>query len=76
LAHETFFDKLLADYFLQKRGQHVKANELIEDLNRQFGSKSAKYPEGHPLRTKDPREGNDVNKFPFPGKPGFAFALL
>jgi hypothetical protein len=28
-AHESIFDKLLADYFLQKRGQHVKSKELL-----------------------------------------------
>jgi hypothetical protein len=29
LAHETFFDKMLADYYLQKRGSFAKSNELL-----------------------------------------------
>lgn len=30
LAHPTVFDKMIADYFLQKRGQYVATNELID----------------------------------------------
>jgi hypothetical protein len=30
LAHESVFDKFLADYFLEKRGEYNKSKELIE----------------------------------------------
>ena len=32
LAHETVFDKLLADYFLSKRGEYKESNTLLKDL--------------------------------------------
>lgn len=57
LAHDSVFDKLLADYFLQKRGQYVKSKELIEDLNKYF-VKSKGFEEGHPNHTKDPAHVN------------------
>jgi hypothetical protein len=33
LAHETVFDKLLADYYLSKRDQYTKSKELIHQLD-------------------------------------------
>ena len=38
LAHETVFDKLLADYFLQKRGDYKKSNKVLADLEKLFNS--------------------------------------
>lgn len=38
LAHETVFDKLLADYFLQKRGDYKKSNQVLTDLEQLFSS--------------------------------------
>jgi len=37
LAHETVFDQMLADYFLQKRGEIKKSNGLLKDLESVFG---------------------------------------
>lgn len=37
LAHETMFDKLLAEYFLQKRQQIVNVNDLIDKLGQKLG---------------------------------------
>jgi len=42
LAHETVFDKMLADYFLQKRGDYKKGNQLLTDLERIFSSDSVR----------------------------------
>ena len=33
LAHDNIYDKLLAEFFLNKRGQVVASNELIQQLN-------------------------------------------
>lgn len=35
-AHETIFDKMQAEYFLNKRGQFSKSNELYKDLMQIF----------------------------------------
>lgn len=32
-AHETVFEKLLADYFLEKRGEYKESNKLLKDLS-------------------------------------------
>jgi len=32
---------------LQKRGQYVATNELLDQLNRHFGDKSVKFADGH-----------------------------
>lgn len=40
-------DRLLGQYFLQKRGQYVATNELLDQLNRHFGDKSVKFDDGH-----------------------------
>lgn len=37
-AHETVFDKLLADYFLGKRGEYKESNKLMKDLANVLGS--------------------------------------
>ena len=34
LAHESVFDEMLADYFLQKRGDFKKGNKLMSDLEK------------------------------------------
>lgn len=36
-AHETVFDKLLADYFLGKRGEYKESNKLMKELADVFG---------------------------------------
>jgi hypothetical protein len=46
IAHESVFDEMLADYFLQKRGEYKKGNKLMSDLEAQF---DAKTEHGHPL---------------------------
>ena len=46
IAHESVFDEMLADYFLQKRGEYKKGNKLMSDLEKQFDSK---IEQGHPL---------------------------
>lgn len=38
-AHESVFDKLLADYFLSKRGEYKEANNLAGELAKVFESK-------------------------------------
>jgi hypothetical protein len=40
IAHETVFDKMLADYFLQKRGDYKNSNKLITDLEEVLGDNS------------------------------------
>jgi len=40
LAHETVFDKLLADYFLGKRGEYKESNKLLKDLADVFEDKN------------------------------------
>jgi hypothetical protein len=52
-ASQTILDKLLADYFLNKRGQYVSSNELLEQLNKQFGPKYTQLPDTHPGKTND-----------------------
>lgn len=57
MAHETVFDKMLADYFLQKRADYKKSNKLLEDIESLFGTKEGKVhsydelPAGHPAAT-------------------------
>ena len=41
IAHETVFDKMLADYFLQKRGDYKKGNQLLTNLEEIFGGDPA-----------------------------------
>ena len=36
LAHESVFDKMLADFFLSKRGEYKKSNALHKDLEELF----------------------------------------
>jgi hypothetical protein len=48
IAHETVFDEMLADYFLQKRSDYQKGNKLMTDLEKIFDSKIENN-EGHPL---------------------------
>jgi len=40
-----------ADYFLNKRGQFKKSNELYDDLTKLFDDE-LQFPDGHPLKTK------------------------
>jgi len=35
-AHESVFDKLLADYFLTKRGEYKEMNNLANELSKIF----------------------------------------
>lgn len=37
-AHESVFDKLLADYFLGKRGEYKESNKLMRELAGVFGT--------------------------------------
>lgn len=38
-AHENVFDKLLADYFLDKRGEYKESNKLLKQLSEIFEDK-------------------------------------
>jgi len=55
MAHETVFDKMLADYFLQKRADYKKSNKLLEDIETLFATKEGRvhsYDDlvaGHPV---------------------------
>ncbi len=40
IAHETVFDKLLSDYFLDKRGEYKDSNKLLKDLTKIFEDKT------------------------------------
>ena len=79
LAHDTIFDKLLADYFLNKRGQFKKSNELLNSLSDHYNQTG--FPEGHPDKINDPDQ-KDINSSPFnmeansSSKPALAFQLL
>ena len=72
IAHDNVFDKLLADYFLSKRGQYVKANQLLEDLNKQFKGDVG----FHEAQTDN--DPNMINRAKFPDfkEPGLAFHKL
>lgn len=41
-AHDSVFDKLLAEYYLNKRGQYKQANNLVEELGEIFGDDESK----------------------------------
>ncbi len=43
-AHESVFDKLLADYFLSKRGEYKESNNLMKELSEIFGTKKYDTP--------------------------------
>jgi len=36
IAHQTYIEKVLADYFVQKRGQYSRSNDLMKKLNEEF----------------------------------------
>jgi len=38
------FDKLLADYFLSKRGEYKESNNLMKELSEIFGTKKYDTP--------------------------------
>jgi hypothetical protein len=40
LAHKTLFDKLLSEYFTQKRQQVVNINELMDKVSSKFGAET------------------------------------
>jgi len=40
-AHESVFDKLLADYYLSQRGEYAEANKLVTQLTDVFERKGA-----------------------------------
>jgi len=48
IAHETVFDKMLADYFLQKRGDTKNSNKLIGELEAIF-DQDLTTPDGTPI---------------------------
>lgn len=52
IAHESIFDKLLAEYFLQKRGQFSKSKELMDDINSTFVKLG--FRDDHDAKTNDP----------------------
>ncbi len=62
LAHETAFDKLLADFFLNKRNQFKKSRELIDQLDAKLVDLG--FEDDHPDKTCDKKQ-IDVNSHPF-----------
>ena len=46
-------DKMLSEYFLQKRSQYKASNQLLDQLNKQFGDAAWNYAEGDPFKTGD-----------------------
>ncbi len=56
LAHETVFDKLLAEYYLGKRDQYAKSKDLIKQLDKQFKRKEDHLSEEGII--KDPKTMN------------------
>jgi hypothetical protein len=68
-------DKLLQDYFLQKRGQYKASNQLLDQLNQQFGLASADYKDGDKNKTGDKFARNN-DRYPFGETPNLAFAHL
>lgn len=51
IAHESVFDEMLADYFLQKRSDYKKGNKLMTDLEKNFDAKLGDD-KGHPFSSK------------------------
>lgn len=49
LAHETVFEKLLADYFLGKRGEYKESNALLKNLNEIFENPKFSNPNFSPM---------------------------
>jgi hypothetical protein len=43
IAHDNVFDQMLAEYFLEKRGNVKKGNKLLSDLTEEFNNKPSKY---------------------------------
>lgn len=41
-AHESVFDKMLADYYLSQRGEYAEANKLMSQLTEVFDKKQEK----------------------------------
>lgn len=75
-AQASTLDKLLGDYFLQKRGQYVESNKLLDQLNKQFGEAARKLEDGHRFKTGDKNQVNN-DLFPFKeGSPNLKFAHL
>lgn len=68
-------DRLLGQYFLQKRGQYVATNELLDQLNSHFGGKAVKFADGHIAKTKDKNQVNP-DAFPSESDPNLAYAHL
>jgi hypothetical protein len=50
IAHTNVFDEMLADYFLQKRGDYKKSNKLMSDLETAFDAQIDPNT-GHPSST-------------------------
>ena len=50
IAHESVFDQMLAEYFLQKRGEYKDSNKLLTDMEKMFGL------EDHPIGPQEERK--------------------
>jgi hypothetical protein len=72
---QSTLDRILADYFLNKRGQYVASNELLEQLDKQLGEKHNKLRDNHPGKTTDRNQTNE-DGYPFNGEPNMAFHVL
>lgn len=42
-AHESVFEKLIGEYFLNKRGEYKESNKLLNQLAEIFENPSAKF---------------------------------
>jgi len=62
LAHESVFDKLLAEYFLTKRASIHNVNQLVDSISAQFDDR--RFKEGHEFRTED-KLAKNPHSYPF-----------
>lgn len=61
---------------MQKRGQYVDSNKLLDQMNKQFGEAARKLKDGHRYKTNDKRQ---VDNDAFPVKdadPNLQYAHL
>ena len=57
-SETSTLDRLLGEYFLNKRGQYVATNQLVDQLNKHFGDKTLQFKDGHKAKTRDHKNIN------------------
>lgn len=73
LAHESVFDKLLADYFLSKRDQYAKSRDMINQLNTKLGQREGNSTDPKQVTINDYSVEKTQNAH---SKPNIALSLL